>query len=147
MQDAVPILQPNRNKGGSKCDFIKAIEQAVPISLARCQALRLDRKTKQARMWNVILLILVAWVVFEIPKYLLSERDKKKALTMHYHWWHCILAARWNKHTEIGFTVVHSQIHWRRRFCLHILVQIARWDQQTWWVAGVAISISCFSKN
>lgn len=77
MQDTVPILQLNRKKGGSKYDFIKAIEQALPTSSARCQALRLDRKTKQARTWKVIQLILVAGAGLEIPKHLLSEGDKR----------------------------------------------------------------------
>jgi len=77
VQGTVPILQLNRKKGGSKCDFIKAIEPALPTSSVRCQAWRLDRKNKQAGMWNVILLILVAWAAFEIPTNLLSEADKK----------------------------------------------------------------------
>lgn len=47
VQDTVPILQLSRKKGGSKCDFIKAIEQALPTYLAQCRALRLERKTKK----------------------------------------------------------------------------------------------------
>lgn len=87
---------------------------AYPMEVSAIQSLSLWRLTMRTRQ------------PFYHRSLVPSEGGGRKVWKIRYHRWHRVLAARWNQHSEIWLTVVHSQIHGRRRLCLHILVQVPR---------------------
>lgn len=55
---------------------------------------------------------------------------------------HVVLGTRWDEHAEVGFAIVHAEVHGWRRLGLHVLVHAARRDQQAGGVAVVPVSVS-----